>query len=73
MTTAGLFKVFGGRDTVMAITGCSRQAVNHWHEAGVPYRHWPALVKAAVAAGHRGVTNEALADTRPTTPRRRAA
>ena len=65
MTTARLFRLFGGREIVMAITGVSRNAINHWHANGVPYRHWPVIRDAAREAGIPGVTDLALASTRP--------
>ena len=49
----------------MACTGASRNAVNHWHRTGVPFRHWPVLRAAAAEAGIKGVTDHALASTRP--------
>jgi len=64
MTTAKLFGLFGGREVVMEITGAHRNTVNHWHRHGVPYRHWPALRRAAAEAGIRGITDSALASTR---------
>ena len=71
MTTSGLFKAFGGREHVMAVTGVSRNAINHWLKNGVPYRHWPAIREAAREAGIPGITDIALASTR--SERRRAA
>jgi hypothetical protein len=65
MTTARLFRLFGGREVVMAVAGVSRNAANHWLRNGVPYRHWPALRAAAEEAGIRDVTDQALASTRP--------
>jgi hypothetical protein len=65
MTTAELFRLFGGREVVMAVAGVSRQAANHWLRNGVPYRHWPALRAAAAEAGIPGITDAALASTRP--------
>jgi hypothetical protein len=65
MTTTGLFKAFGGREIVMAIVGVRRNAINHWIKNGVPYRHWPALRIAAYQAGIPGITDAALASTRP--------
>jgi len=70
MTTGRLFQLFGGREIVMAVTGVTRQAANHWFQTGVPYRHWPALRAAATEAGIKGITDEALASTR-TNGRRR--
>ena len=64
MTTDRLFRAFGGREAVMAITGVSRNAINHWARNGVPYRHWPALREAAREAGIPGITDAALASTR---------
>ena len=49
----------------MAVAGVSRQAANHWVHNGVPYRHWPALRAAAEEAGIPGITDAALASTRP--------
>jgi hypothetical protein len=71
MTTVELFKAFGGREVVMAITGQSRNAVNHWFLAGVPFRHWPALVEAATNLDIPGVTLATLQGTRPKASRRR--
>jgi hypothetical protein len=72
MTTAELFKVFGGREVVMAVTGMNRNTVNHWLTEGVPYRHFAKLRKAAEKAGIRGITDEALESTRsPQPPPRR--
>jgi hypothetical protein len=65
MTTAKLFRLFGGREVVMSVSGVSRQAANHWLRNGVPYRHWPALRAAAEEAGIPGITDAALASTRP--------
>jgi hypothetical protein len=48
----------------MAITGVSRNAINHWERHGVPYRHWPVLRAAAREAGIAGITDAALASTR---------
>lgn len=73
MTTARLFRLFGGREVVMAIADVSRQAVNHWIHNGVPYRHWPALRAAAKEAGIPGITDAALASTRPNGRRREGA
>lgn len=73
MTTAELFEAFGGRERIMAITGQSRNAINHWLLDGVPFRHFSALRKAARKAGIPGITDEALAGTRPAQPRRRKA
>lgn len=73
MTTTGLFKLFGGREAVMDITGVSRNAINHWLKTGVPYKHWPVLREAAREAGIAGVTDAALASTRPAYRRRQAA
>jgi hypothetical protein len=70
MTTEGLFRAFGGREYVMAVTGVSRNAINHWLRNGVPYRHWPAIREAAREAGIPGITDLALASTRPGVPRR---
>lgn len=63
MTTDRLFKLLGGRENVMQITGASRQATGHWIAWGVPYRHWPALRAAARVAGLR-LTDAALLSTR---------
>ena len=65
MTTIGLFKAFGGREIVMDIAGVSRNTINHWVRTGVPYRHWPVIRAAAREAGIPGVTDAALASTRP--------
>lgn len=73
MTTTGLFRAFGGREIVMAIVGVNRNAINHWVRNGVPYRHWPALRTAAAEAGIRGITDQALASTRPQRRRQVAA
>lgn len=73
MTTAELFKAFGGQEAVMQLTGTTRNATNHWHVAGVPFRHWPILVETAAKAGIRTVTNASLATTRPKPVVRRAA
>lgn len=64
MTTAGLFRLFGGRENVMDVCGVSRNAINHWLKTGVPYRHWPVIREAARDAGIPGVTDAALASTR---------
>jgi len=72
MTTEQLFRLFGGRGIVMTITGATRQAANHWRVHGVPYKHWPALRAAAEAGGLSGVTDTALASTRPRRKRRTA-
>jgi len=72
MTTARLFRLFGGREIVMAVTGTTRQAANHWMHNGVPYKHWPAIREAAAEAGIPGITDAALASTRPRA-RRKAA
>ncbi len=71
MTTLELFKAFGGREIVMGITGQSRNTVNHWRTAGVPFRHWPALVEAAANQEIPGVTLASLQGTRPKAERRR--
>jgi len=72
MTTAELFKAFGGREAVMAVTGMNRNTVNHWLTEGVPYRHFAKLRKAAKKAGIPGITDEALESTRnPPPPCRR--
>ena len=65
MTTAELFQVFGGRDAVMEITGQARNTVHHWHTTGIPWRHWPALKRAAAKRKIPGITDEALESTRP--------
>jgi len=68
MTTARLFRLFGGREVVMAVAGVSRQAANHWVHNGVPYRHWPALRAAAAEAGIPGITDAALASMKSGLP-----
>ena len=73
MTTEQLFRLFGGRGIVMAITGATRQATNHWKVHGVPYRHWPALRAAAEAAGIPRVSDASLASTRPRRKRQKEA
>lgn len=55
----------------MAVTGATRQATNHWLENGVPYKYWPMLRAAAQSGGIVGVTDEALASTRPRGQRKR--
>jgi len=70
MTTAKLFRLFGGREIVMAVTGATRQAANHWMHNGVPYRHWPAIRAAAADAGIPGITDAVLASTRPRSRRK---
>jgi len=72
MTTLRLFKAFGGRETLMDICDVSRNAINHWLSYGVPYKHWPAIREAAAEAGIPGITDAALASTRPRA-RRKAA
>ena len=67
MTTDDLFAAFGGVPEVMAITGARRNAVSNWRAAGVPFRHWPALINAAGARGIAGITFAALTSTQPAT------
>lgn len=57
----------------MVICGVNRNAINHWVRQGVPYKHWPALREAAEEAGIPGITDAALASTRPRQSRRQAA
>ena len=49
----------------MDVTGVSRNAINHWLRNGVPFRHWPVIRAAAREAGVPGITDAALASTRP--------
>ena len=65
MTTDKLFRAFGGREILMDVTGVSRNAINHWGRNGVPFRHWPVIRAAAREAGIPGITDAALASTRP--------
>ena len=71
MTAAELFHAFGGKEGVMAATGNARNTVTHWLHAGVPWRHWPALRTYAAEHGIPGITDEALAGTRPVKPAKR--
>jgi hypothetical protein len=64
MTTDQVFQAFGGRDAVMEITGQSRNTVNHWRTTGIPWRHWPALKRAAAKRKIPGITDDALESTR---------
>jgi hypothetical protein len=76
MTCAEIFKILGGREAVMEITGQSRNSVNHWLHDGIPWRHFPALKAAAVQRSIVGITDETLAASRPdarSRPRRRRA
>jgi hypothetical protein len=57
MTTEKMFAAFGGREVIMSITGAKRSAINNWSYAGVPYKHWPALLTAAEKRGLSHVVN----------------
>ena len=57
MTTEKMFQAFGGREVIMSITGAKRSAINNWSYAGVPYKHWPALLTAAEKRGLSHVVN----------------
>jgi hypothetical protein len=65
MTIDDLFRKFGGREAVMALTNSSRTALNNWRHDGVPYRHWPTLIKAAAANNIEGIDMDTLALLRP--------
>lgn len=61
---AGILAQFGGARHVRDITGASRNAINLWHDGGIPFRHWPALIRAAEEGDISGVTLDSLASTR---------
>lgn len=65
MSTDDLIAAFGGREAVEAITGARRNAINNWRTTGIPFRHWPPLIRAASERGIEGVTFESLGSTRP--------
>ena len=73
MTTDDLFAAFGGREAIEAITGARRNAINNWRTTGVPFRHWPALIRAAAERGVEGITFDTLASTRGAVPSTEAA
>jgi hypothetical protein len=65
MRTDDLMALFGGQDAVERLTGASHNAVNNWRSTGVPYRHWPALIREAHRCGlGLKVTFETLEATR---------
>lgn len=65
MTTDELFAAFGGREAIQALTGAHRNALNNWRHDGVPFKHWPALIREAERKRLPGITFEALQGTRP--------
>lgn len=64
MTYESLLAAFGGIEQVMGITHAKRNAVNNWRAAGIPFRHWPALIQAAIERGIPDVNFETLHETR---------
>lgn len=57
-------EALGGRAAVAEITGAKPNAITQWRQAGVPFKYWHRIIRAAHVRGLR-VDEELLERTRP--------